>query len=402
MEPLTLESSVWQRWHDRWHHRFAEWQTWRRHLHRHPELAFQEEVTATFVAERLRAIGLTPQTGWAKTGVVASITGTMGAGPTIALRADMDALPLEEANTFDHRSCHPGRMHACGHDGHTAMLLAAAEAIAAEPDFAGTVVFLFQPAEEGGGGARVMVEEGVLDAFAIDEIYALHNWPGLPVGTFAVHTGPVMAGTKSFDLTFRASGTHAAMPHLGADLIVAASQFVTYVQSAISRRIPPTEAAVFSVTQFHGGTAYNVLPDRVTLAGTVRAFSDATMLHIIETATHLATAIAASVGAETEWRWHDGYPPTVNDATAAENAARTAATVVGAERVLRDQPPSMGAEDFAYFLQKRPGAYLWIGNGPGEGGCVLHNSRYDFNDAILPLGAAFWWRLVRDRLASEG
>ncbi|GAB6050373.1 M20 aminoacylase family protein [Hydrogenophilus islandicus] len=390
-----------QAWCATWRERFPVWQAWRRHLHRHPELAFAEEGTARFVVERLREWGLSPDTGWAKTGVVARLAGARGHGPTIALRADMDALPLDEANTFAHRSAYPGRMHACGHDGHTAMLLAAAEVLGRAPDFAGTVVFLFQPAEEGGGGARVMVEEGVLEAYAIDEIYALHNWPGLPLGTFAVHSGAVMAGTKSFDLTFRASGTHAAMPHLGSDLIVAASQFVTLAQSAVSRQVSPTDAAVFSVTQIHGGSAYNVLPDTVRLSGTVRAFSPATMAQVTDAVTAIAESVARIHHAQAEWHWHDGYPPTINHPGCAEQAAQVAAALVGEAQIARDLPPSMGAEDFAYFLEKRPGAYLWIGNGPGEGGCVLHNSRYDFNDAILPLGAAFWWQLVRSRLGAS-
>ncbi len=393
-----LTTRFWRDWQVRYADRFPQWQQWRRHLHRYPELAFAEEQTAQFVAERLAAFGLTPERGWAKTGVVARCAGQRGSGPTILLRADMDALPIEEANTFSHRSCHPGRMHACGHDGHTAMLLAAAEVLAERRDFAGTVVFVFQPAEEGGGGARVMVEEGLLDHYGVAECYALHNWPGLPVGTFAVHTGPVMAGTRSFDLLWHGSGTHAAMPHLGSDLIVAAAQFVTAAQGVVSRHLSPTEAAVFSVTQFHAGSAYNVLPDHVVLTGTVRALSEATLDLVAERVSTYAQALAVPVAAKLEWHWHDGYPPTCNDPAAADRAAQVAIQVVGEDRVMRGLPPSMGAEDFAYFLQKRPGAYLWIGNGPGTGGCVLHNSHYDFNDAILPIGAAFWVAFIQERL----
>lgn len=393
-----LTTPFWHDWQARYANCFPKWQQWRHYLHRHPELAFAEEATAAFVAEQLTAFGLTPERGWAKTGVVARCVGQRGPGPTILLRADMDALPIDEANTFAHRSCHPGRMHACGHDGHTAMLLAAAEVLAQTRDFAGTVLFLFQPAEEGGGGARMMVEEGVLDHYGVAECYALHNWPGLPVGTFAMHAGPVMAGTRSFDLIWRGSGTHAAMPHLGSDLIVAAAQFVTAAQGVVSRHLSPTEAAVFSVTQFHAGTAYNVLPDQVVLTGTVRALSEATLDLVAERANAYAQALAAPVAAKLEWCWHDGYPPTCNNREAAERAAQVAVQVVGKDRVMRHLPPSMGAEDFSYFLQKRPGAYLWIGNGPGTGGCVLHNSHYDFNDAILPIGAAFWVALIRERL----
>ncbi len=381
----------------RWQEHYPRWRAWRHHLHQHPELAFDEQATAEFVAATLRSFGLTPQTGWAKTGVVAVLDGQRGPGRTVMLRADMDALPIEEANTFAHRSRHPGRMHACGHDGHTAMLLAAAEVLAQNPNFAGRVVFVFQPAEEGGAGARVMVGEGLLDAFAIDECYALHNWPGLPVGTFAVHSGPVMAGTLSFDLQFLGQGTHAAMPHLGQDVILAASQFVTLAQSVVSRAIAPTDAAVVSMTRFHAGSAYNVLPEEATLAGTVRALDPAVLAFVRQRLETLADGLAAGQGVRARFAWHDGYPPTINDARAAEYAVAAAASVVGEAAVRRDLPPSMGAEDFAYFLQQRPGAYVWIGNGPGEGGCVLHNAHYDFNDDILPLGVAFWCALVKQR-----
>lgn len=389
-----------RRWLVRARSRERVWREWRHELHAHPELAYEERRTAAFVAERLRSFGLDPVEGLAETGVVAVLEGRRGEGPMIALRADMDALPIPEANTFAHASREPGKMHACGHDGHTAMLLAAAELLAGDPAFAGTVVFVFQPAEEGGGGAKRMVEEGFFERYPVREIYGMHNWPGLPVGQFAVHSGPVMAGTERFRIVLRGRGTHAAMPHLGDDVIAAGAALVQSLQTVVSRRVDPLQAAVLSVTQFHAGHAFNVIPAEAELAGTVRAFSPELFSRIREALERIGQGVASAYGLSLDVEWDEGYPPTINTASAAARCAEAAVALVGAQNVCREALPSMGAEDFAFFLQHRPGAYVWIGNGPGEGGCLLHSPHYDFNDELLPLGAAYWSALVTHVLAA--
>jgi hippurate hydrolase len=389
-----------RRWLVRAQSRERVWREWRHELHAHPELAYEERRTAAFVAERLRSFGLDPVEGLAETGVVAVLEGRRGEGPMIALRADMDALPIPEANTFAHASREPGKMHACGHDGHTAMLLAAAELLAADPAFAGTVVFVFQPAEEGGGGAKRMVEEGFFERYPVREIYGMHNWPGLPVGQFAVHSGPVMAGTERFRIVLRGRGTHAAMPHLGDDVIAAGAALVQSLQTVVSRRVDPLQAAVLSVTQFHAGHAFNVIPAEAEFAGTVRAFSPELFSRIREAIERIGQGVASAYGLSLDVEWDEGYPPTINTASAAARCAEAAVALVGAQNVCREAPPSMGAEDFAFFLQHRPGAYVWIGNGPGEGGCLLHSPHYDFNDELLSLGAAYWATLVTQVLSA--
>lgn len=389
-----------RRWLVRAQSRERVWREWRHELHAHPELAYEERRTAAFVAERLRSFGLDPVEGLAETGVVAVLEGRRGEGPMIALRADMDALPIPEANTFAHASREPGKMHACGHDGHTALLLAAAELLAADPAFAGTVVFVFQPAEEGGGGAKRMVEEGFFERYPVREIYGMHNWPGLPVGQFAVHSGPVMAGTERFRIVLRGRGTHAAMPHLGDDVIAAGAALVQSLQTVVSRRVDPLQAAVLSVTQFHAGHAFNVIPAEAELAGTVRAFSPELFSRIREAIERIGQGVASAYGLSLDVEWDEGYPPTINTASAAARCAEAAVALVGAQNVCREALPSMGAEDFAFFLQHRPGAYVWIGNGPGEGGCLLHSPHYDFNDELLSLGAAYWATLVTHVLSA--
>jgi hippurate hydrolase len=373
------------------------WTALRRDLHAHPELAFAETRTSDRVAERLALAGLEVRRGLAGTGVVGLLQGRRP-GPMIGLRADMDALPLHEANDFAHRSTHAGRMHACGHDGHTAMLVAAAETLADAPDFAGAVAFIFQPAEEGDGGARQMMDEGLFAEFPCEEVYALHNWPGLAAGSFAVHRGPVMASADQFDIVLHGHGAHAAMPHQGLDPVTAVAALIQTLQTVVSRRTDPLKAAVVSVTRMQAGEAYNIIPESVTVGGTVRALDngvrDALQLQISEA----AAGIAAAHGLRATVEYRRGYPATVNHPTQADFARAIAEEVAGRESVRTDLAPSMGAEDFGFMLMDKPGAYLWIGNGPGSGGCMLHNPHYDFNDAILPLGVRFWRALVQRRL----
>ncbi len=376
----------------------AELTAWRRDLHAHPEMAFQEERTSAFVAQQLASFGIEVHRGLAGTGVVGVLQAGAGGG-RIGLRADMDALPLQEDNDFPHRSRHEGCMHACGHDGHTTMLLGAARVIAERRNFQGTVVFIFQPAEEHEGGGRVMVEEGLFERFPMDAVYGLHNWPGLEVGQFAVMPGPMMAGCDSFEIVVRGRGGHAAMPQEGVDPIVVGSAIVQALQTISSRNLAPVDAAVVSVTQFHGGDAWNVIPSEVVLRGSVRFFRQEVRLLISERLETIAQGVARAHGAEAELRLIPGYPATVNTAPEAAVAAAAMAGVVGEAQVSTTLPPTMGAEDFAYLLQMCPGAYGWIGNGPGTGGCLLHNPLYDFNDRILPIGASYWVTLVEQVLA---
>lgn len=377
--------------------RAADLTAFRRDIHAHPELAFAEQRTAARVAERLRAAGLEVHEGIGRTGVV----GVLRAGSSpraIALRADMDALPIQELNAFHHASRHPGCMHACGHDGHTTMLLGAAEQLARQPDFDGTVVFVFQPAEEGEGGAPAMIADGLFERFPVEAIYGMHNWPGLAVGSFAVHHGPVMACADRFDITIRGHGAHAAMPHLGRDPLLAGAQLVQAIQSVVSRSVDPLSHAVVSVTRFLAGDVYNVIADQATLAGTVRAFSVAVQDQIEQRLHELCAGVGQASGCDIELVYKRGYPPTINTHDEAALCARVARSVAGTAAVRTDLAPSMGAEDFSWFLHEKPGAYIWIGNGPGEGGCTLHNPHYDFNDSILPLGATYWVKLVTTAL----
>lgn len=369
-----------------------KWIDIRRDIHAHPELAFAEHRTAELVARHLEQIGLQVHRGVGETGVV----GVLRAGRSlqaVGLRADMDALPIQERNVFAHHSRHKGCMHACGHDGHTTMLLAAAEALAAHPDFDGTVYFVFQPAEEGEGGADAMVRDGLFERFPMSAIYGLHNWPGMAAGQFAVHRGPVMASADRFDIEIVGRGAHGAMPHLGADPVLAGSALVQAIQSVVSRNLDPVAPAVVSVTRFHAGEAYNVIPDRAALGGTVRAFSEAVQDAIEAALQRLCAGMAASHGVEISLEYRRGYPPTINTPAEADVCAEVAAGVGGG--VITDAPPSMGAEDFAFYLRHKPGCYVWLGNGPGEGGCTLHNPNYDFNDEVIPVGVRYWVELVR-------
>jgi amidohydrolase len=365
---------------------------WRHRLHANPETAFQEHETAQFVAAQLAEFGLDEIiTGFGRTGVVAALRN--GAGPSIGLRADMDALPIQEENDFAHRSQNPGRMHACGHDGHTTMLLGAARLLAERRNFRGVVYFVFQPAEENEGGARVMTEAGLFDRFPMDAIYGLHNWPGLAEGEIALHAGPMMAAFDMFEIDVIGRGGHAAMPQYGVDPILIAAELVGALQKLVSR-MDPLDSAVLSVTQFHAGDAYNVIPERATLKGGIRSLSPATQDRMERELRRLATGLCEANGARAEVRYERRYPPTLNAPAETELAGRAARDVVGATRVHTNLPPSMGSEDFAFFLQQRPGCYIWLGAGDRPGSCMLHNPRYDFNDQILPIGVAYWLRLV--------
>lgn len=373
---------------------------WRRKIHTHPELGFEEFRTADFIAEKLETFGLEVHRGLASTGVV----GTLRNGQperAIALRADIDALPMAEQTGLPYQSQNEGRMHACGHDGHTTMLLGAARYLSEHPEFDGSVYFIFQPAEEGGGGGDVMVREGLFERFPAQAVYGMHNEPGLPVGQFAIRSGSMMASADFFELTVTGTGSHAAMPHLGHDPIVAASQLVGALQSIPSRCITPTDPVVLSVTRFHGGSADNVIPDNVVLGGTVRTLSEKAR-GMMETAIRqIADGVCRATGTRFELDYRIGFPVTVNHPDETEIAANVAGALVGYEHVIRNMPPSMGAEDFAFMLNACPGAYICIGNGSTDGGRTLHSPYYDFNDEILPLGAAYWVALVNKCLASD-
>ncbi|WP_301103376.1 M20 aminoacylase family protein [Propionivibrio sp.] len=373
----------------------------RHDIHAHPELAFKEARTSDIVARELAAYGLEVHRGLAKTGVVGVLRKGSSAR-SIGLRADMDALPLHEKNDFPHRSRHQGQMHACGHDGHSALLLGAARYMAEHQhslDFDGTVYFIFQPAEESEGGAAVMIEDGLFTRFPMDAVYGLHNWPGISVGEMAVMPGAVMAGTCAFEIAIRGHGCHAAMPHQGVDTLVAASQLVLALQTVVARNLHPCEAAVVSVTQIHGGgEAWNIIPDDAVLRGTIRTFK-ADVQEMVERAIErLCSGIASAFGAHITVKYDHRYPPTVNSIAETALCQRVAGQVLGNANVRKDELPSMGAEDFAYMLQVKPGCYVWLGNGPGTGGCTLHNPHYDFNNDILPLGISYWVRLVESAL----
>ncbi len=378
----------------------------RRDIHAHPELRYEENRTADLVAARLAEWGYAVTRGLGRTGVV----GTLRNGSrsrSIGLRADMDALPIQEGNQFAHRSRHDGKMHACGHDGHTAMLLAAAKYLAEDRPFDGTVHVIFQPAEEGGAGAQAMIDDGLFLKCPCDAVFGMHNWPGMQVGKFGVKAGPQMASSNEFDIVVRGKGAHAAMPHLGVDPVFVAVQIVNGLQAIITRTRKPVEAAVLSVTMIHAGDICNVIPEFATIGGTVRTFGDEMTAHIEQHMRRIAEATAAAHGCEADVTFKWNYPPTVNHAVEAAFAAEVAADVVGADHVHTDIDPTMGAEDFAFMLKARPGAYVFIGNGEGGhrlaghgmGPCMLHNPSYDFNDELIPIGATFWVRLVQKFLA---
>jgi hippurate hydrolase len=378
----------------------------RRDIHRHPETAFQEERTAAIVAERLAGWGIEVSRGLARTGVVGTLRGRRQGARAIALRADMDALKLEEKNEFAHRSVHPDRMHACGHDGHTAMLLGAARYLASNPEFAGTVHFIFQPAEEGEGGARVMLEEGLFERHRCDAVYGMHNMPGLAAGHFAIRPGAMLASSDSWTVNFHGTGGHGAMPERGTDPTMPAAAFVLATQTIVGRNVPSYEAAVVSVGHLHAGDfgAPNVIPAQVVVRGTARSFSRATRDVLERRLGELAHSLAQAHGCSADLNYERRYPVLVNAAEQTRIAMEAAAATVGADQVDGNTNPLAGAEDFAFMLEKKPGAYIAIGNGgtAGEGGCHnVHTPHYDFNDDILATGAAYWVNLVRRELGRE-
>ena len=374
---------------------------WRRDIHAHPETAFEEKRTSDIVAEKLSEFGIEVHRGLAETGVVGTLKGDRGDGPAIGLRADLDALDILEKNTFDHKSTIPGKMHACGHDGHTIMLLGAARYLAETRNFAGTVNFIFQPAEENEGGARVMIEEGLFDKFPVEAVFGMHNMPGLGLGEMAVRAGPFMAAFDIFEINLTGRGTHAAAPHLGIDPLVAAAQIVTALQTIVSRNIYSQEQAVLSITQFHAGDAYNVIPQTAHLAGTVRTFSEKTMAIVETNMQRIIDGVAASFGAEAEFDFRYLFAPTVNTPSEAQFVADVISGMVGEENMDRNGPLIMASEDFSWMLREVPGAYFNIGNGAGESGCEVHNPGYDFNDDALTLGASAFVNIVETRLSRE-
>ena len=378
----------------------------RRDIHAHPELCFQEERTADVIAKALTEWGIPVHRGLGRTGVVAIIKN--GDSPrAVGLRADMDALPMTEHNRFAHASKYPGKMHACGHDGHTAMLLAAAKHLARHRNFDGTVYLVFQPAEEGGGGAREMIKDGIFERFPMEAIFGAHNWPGMPVGTVGVNHGTMMASSNEFTITIHGRGSHAALPYLGIDPVPVACQMVMAFQTIITRNRKPIDPGVISVTMIHAGEATNVVPDSCELRGTVRTFTTETLDMIESRMKTVAEHTCSAFGASCEFSFTRNYPPTVNHASETEFVKRVMTTVVGADNVVTFEP-TMGAEDFSFFLQARPGCYFTLGNGEGthrDGGhglgpCMLHNPSYDFNDDLIPLGATAWVRIAEEWLAA--
>ncbi|TAL84911.1 MAG: amidohydrolase [Candidimonas sp.] len=379
----------------------------RRDIHAHPELAYEEVRTADIVAQKLESWGIPVHRGMGITGVVGTIHGKTQNGHAIGLRADMDALPMQELNTFDHASKNEGKMHACGHDGHTAMLLAAARYLAEHRDFDGTVHVIFQPAEEGFSGAKKMIDDGLFTQCPMDAVFGMHNWPGMPVGTFGVIPGPMMGSSNTFEITLEGKGAHAAMPHLGIDPVMAAVQLAQSFQTIISRDLDPLDPAVLSVTQIHSGSADNVIPNFATMRGTVRTFSDQALDLIEKRMAEITHLGSQAMNCKADFVFRRKYPATVNHPEQTAFCARVLTAMVGEQGVNQSIRPSMGSEDFAFMLQEKPGCYVWIGNGEGDhrnpghglGPCTLHNGSYDFNDDLIPLGASYWVQLAQRWLA---
>ena len=375
--------------------------SWRHWLHQHPELSFEEVLSSDYIASVLESHEIEMRRGLAKTGIVATVQGKKP-GDAIGLRADMDALPIQELNQFSHKSRHDGKMHACGHDGHSAMLLGAAVYLKQHNDFAGTAHFIFQPAEEGGAGGRAMVEEGLFELFPCKAVYGMHNWPGLEAGSFAVHDTAVMAAVDTVHIAIRGKGGHAAMPDQVIDPVLTGAQLISALQSVVSRNVSPLQSVVLSITVVEAGDASNIVPDAMRLTGTLRYFDPEIGEMVKQRIRNIVESTCAAMGASGELEIEPGYPATINTPHHARECALAARQLVGEDKVQTSLPPSMGAEDFSFLLQSRPGAYIWIGNGQAAcesvGGCMLHNTHYDFNDDILALGASYWINLVRNLL----
>ena len=376
--------------------------TWRQHLHQHPELSFKENMTSDYIASVLQSHDIEIHRGLAVTGIIATVHGQRD-GNVIGLRADMDALPIQELNDFSYKSVHDGKMHACGHDGHSTMLLGAAIYLKENNDFSGTVHFIFQPAEEGGGGGRVMVEEGIFEKFPCQAVYGMHNFPGIAEGQFAVHDTAVMAANETLNISIKGKGGHAAMPDQCIDPVVVGAQIISALQSVVARNVAPLNSAVVSITMVNAGTVSNVVPDDMQLTGSLRYFSKEVGDEVKEKIKNIVEGVSQSMGASATFESVPNYPATINTPKHAEVCANAAAMVVGENNVLRNEQPTMGSEDFAFLLNASEGAYIWIGNGlvpedSPKGGCLLHNTQYDFNDAILPIGASYWVQLVQNIL----
>jgi amidohydrolase len=375
----------------------AEITAWRRDFHAHPELQYDVHRTAASVADKLKGFGCDEvATGIGRTGVVGVIRGRKVGGKVVGLRADMDALPIEEATNLPYRSTVQGKMHACGHDGHTAMLLGAAKYLADTRNFAGTAVVIFQPAEEGGAGARAMLRDGLLERFGIEEVYGMHNFPGVPVGEFGMRSGPTMASTDTITIHLEGKGAHAAWPHLGVDTVLVGAQIVSQLQSIVARNVDPLDAAVISICVFQAGDAVNVIPQRARLGGTVRSLTPQVRELLQKRVREVVEGTARLHGAKADLIYAPGYPVLVNDEGRTAFAAAVAGEIAGDDKVDRNMAPLMGAEDFAYMLQERPGAFIYLGNGDSAG---LHHPAYDFNDEAIPVGTSYWVRLAETALA---
>ncbi|MDC1054416.1 M20 family metallopeptidase [Alphaproteobacteria bacterium] len=378
---------------------FEEMKAWRQELHSIPEIGLEEYETSKYIKSKLSEFNIEYKDGYANTGIVARVKGSQGkSDKSIGLRADFDALPMPEKNEFEHKSTNEGMMHACGHDGHTSMLLGAAKYLSENNDFDGNVYFIFQPGEEGFAGGQKMIQDGMFDDFKIDEVYALHNWPELPIGSIGVNSGPMMAAVDEFDIVVKGRGGHAAIPQLAIDPVVIASQIVLAVQTIVSRSTDPVDKALLSITKINGGTAYNVIDDSVKLGGTIRTFKPETRFFFEKKLKEISSGIAKANGAEAEVDFHltNKYPPTINSKKESVFAANVAKKVFGDSQVDTDINPSMGGEDFSYLLEKKPGAYLYIGQGDDNHKAHLHTTKYDFNDNLLPVGVNYWVELVKE------
>ncbi len=380
-----------------------EMKSWRHQIHQHPETAFEEIATGDLVAELLESFGITIDRGLGRTGVVGILEGQEPASGKIGLRADMDALNLQELNDFSHKSQCDGKMHACGHDGHTTMLLGAAKYLAATKNFKGTVYFIFQPAEENEGGAHEMIKDGLFDKFDVDAVYGMHNWPSYKEGVFCVKGGALMAANDRFEIVITGKGGHAAMPHLAVDSIAVATQVVQALQHIASRQTSPMHSVVVSITQIHAGDAWNVLPEECVIRGSIRSLDPEVQKKTWKSIEQISAKTAEAYGASSSCKIHSGYPVTINDKTAASKALIAAQKVVGDDNVVTDFESTMGSEDFSFMLQAKPGAYVFLGNagehtGPDGSPCMLHNPYYDFNDQILPIGASYFVTLIEQEL----